>query len=131
LLYAIHSLFPSTLSQAGLQGFEGTIGHLVLIFSKDALKQNNNLFSSLQNSFALVEGTELGILAMDPTKHGYRSRAIGSMSSSNPRHFQELDKLADYMTIERRYIRPGFRVSSIADFAFCLKKQHTLFVKKF
>ena len=130
LLCAMHSIFPSALSQAGLQGFEGTIGHLVLLFSKNALKQNKNLFSFLQNPYSsLTEGTALGMVVMDPTKNGYRSKAVGSMSASSPR--QTLEQMADYMTLERRYIKPGCRISSVASFAPCLEKQHTIFVKQF
>lgn len=129
LICAINSIFPSALSQTGLQGFEGTIGHLVLIFSKNTFTQNKTLFSSPQNLSSLNDGIVFGAIPMDPTQNGYRSKAVGSMSSSHQR--QALEKLADYMTIERRYLRPGFRISSVPSLAPCLKQQHTLFVKKF
>ncbi|MES2024168.1 MAG: hypothetical protein V4448_01295 [Pseudomonadota bacterium] len=129
LICAINSIFPSALSQTGLQGFEGTIGHLALIFSKNAFTQNKNLFSSLQNS-SLNDGIVFGAVAMDPTQDGYRSKAVGNLSSSHPR--QALEQLADYMTIERRYLRPGFRIPSVPSLApFLKQQQHTLFVKQF
>lgn len=129
LICAIHSIFPSALSRAGLEGFEGTIGHLALVFSKNALTQDKNFSLSLLNSRFLNNNIAFGAIAMDPTQKGYKNKAIGSVPSLHS--CQALEQLADFMTIERRYIRPGFRIPCAPSFTPGLKKQHTLFVKQF
>lgn len=129
LICAVNSIFPSALCRAGLQGFEGTIGHLVLIFKKNEFTQNTNLLDSLNNYASLINGLTFGFFVVEKTQNSSK----GKTGRSTPllRARPALEQVAEYMTIERRYIRPGFRVLSAPNSVPSLKQQHTLFVKKF
>ena len=128
LICAVNSIFPSALCRAGLQGFEGTIGYLVLICTKNEFTQNKNFLQSLNNIASLLNGLTFAFFVMEPPRDGSTGKASRSTSL---RSRQTLEQLADYMTIERRYIRPGFRIPVVPSLGPSLKKQHTLFVKQF
>ncbi|MEG0139693.1 MAG: hypothetical protein RR707_02705 [Comamonas sp.] len=121
---AIDVIFPRVLAIKDEERISELGGHFLLIFSGISKSEQ-----SLISDFVLhsVYGTKIGLSPMDLTVSNQKNSASGVLRFSDPQSLPALAKTADFLTIERRLIKPRAFLGEDGR----LLRPHTLRVRAF
>lgn len=100
---AVDVIFPRSLAIKNKEKVEGLVGHLLLIFSGIS-KSEQSLVSDC--AFQSLYGTGIGLIPICLAGPSQKNSASGVLRFSDPKSLPALAKAAEFLTIERRFIRP-------------------------
>lgn len=128
LILTANVIFPRNFIRNSSLNHSHVIGHLVLFFNANAFNIDEKYGDIVGSPYYGNTGSEITFSNIEAGGPSFKSIGAGLLKSSNPHDFIALDDIAEYMTLERRFINPSASFISSAGILDAKHVGHKIFI---